>query len=99
MFKKLSHLALFATLAITAVIPADARRGNEQTDLRLQQEAGQIKTTRQIEDIVLPRMRGMEYLGPQYDSRSQVYVLKFMNRDRVLFVEVDGRTGSILRQR
>ena len=71
----------------------------DQTDMRAQQSAGEVMKTSQIETIVLPRMRGMQYLGPAYDSRSQIYTLKFMNRDRVIFVEVDGRTGSVLRQR
>ena len=47
----------------------------------------------------MPRMRGMQYLGPEYDSTAQVYRLKFIDGNRVIFVDVDGRTGSVLRQR
>lgn len=98
--KQISRLSLLALISLAAVQPAQARRGgDDQVDLRAQQKAGQVLTTRQIEEIVLPRMRGMQYLGPQYDSRSQIYLLKFMNRDRVIFVDVDARSGSILRQR
>ena len=99
MLKTISHLLLVAALGVAAVQPVDARRGSDQTDMRAQQSAGEVMKTSQIENIVLPRMRGMQYLGPAYDSRSQIYTLKFMNRDRVIFVEVDGRTGSVLRQR
>jgi uncharacterized membrane protein YkoI len=41
----------------------------------------------------------MQYLGPEYDPSAQVYRLKFINKDRVIFVDVDARTGNILRQR
>jgi uncharacterized membrane protein YkoI len=41
----------------------------------------------------------MEYLGPEYDGNAQVYRLKFIDGGRVIFVDVDARSGSILRQR
>jgi hypothetical protein len=54
---------------------------------------------REIEANIVPRMRGMQYLGPEYDSSAQVYRLKFIDRDRVIFVDVDARTGNVIRQR
>lgn len=78
--------------------PADARRG-EQDDAREDWRNGKVKSLRQIEGSVVPRMRGMQYLGPEYDPTAQVYRLKFIDRDRVIFVDVDGRTGNVLRQR
>jgi uncharacterized membrane protein YkoI len=44
-------------------------------------------------------MKGMEYLGPEYDPEARVYRLKFIDNGRVIFVDVDARTGAILRQR
>ena len=41
----------------------------------------------------------MEYLGPEYDHNAFVYRLKFINAGRVIFVDVNARTGDILRQR
>ena len=89
--------ALAGILVITA-IPAEARRG-EQDDVREDMRAGKVKSPREIESLIVPRMRGMQYLGPEYDPTAQVYRLKFINKDRVIFVDVDGRTGGVLRQR
>lgn len=79
-------------------MPVDARRG-EQDDVRQDMRAGKVKSLRELEASVIPRMRGMQYLGPEYDNSAQVYRLKFIDRDRVIFVDVDARTGKILRQR
>jgi hypothetical protein len=84
--------------AIAVSLPADARRG-EQDDARQDWQQGKVKSLREIEGSVVPRMRGMQYLGPEYDPSAQVYRLKFINKDRVIFVDVDGKTGGILRQR
>lgn len=73
------------------------RRG-EQSEARQQLMAGQVKSLREIESRILPRMRGMEYIGPEYDPVNQVYRLKFLKDDRVVFVDVDARSGAILRQ-
>jgi uncharacterized membrane protein YkoI len=89
--------ALVAALLITA-FPAEARRG-EQSDVREDVQSGKVKSLRQIEASVIPRMRGMQYLGPEYDPGPQVYRLKFLDVDRVIFVDVDARTGGVLRQR
>ena len=80
-----------------AIDERPSRRG-EQNDARQQFMAGEVKSLREIESRVVPRMRGMQYLGPEYDARSQVYRLKFLDNGRVVFVDVDARTGSIIRQ-
>jgi uncharacterized membrane protein YkoI len=94
--KKILSLAMLA--AIAGSLPAEARRG-EQDDARQDWQQGKVKSLREIEGSVVPRMRGMQYLGPEYDPSAQVYRLKFINKDRVIFVDVDGKTGGILRQR
>ena len=91
-------LTLLASIALLAPVMADPRRG-EQNEARQDMKAGKVKSLREIEANIVPRMRGMQYLGPEYDPSAQVYRLKFINRDRVIFVDVDGRTGSVLRQR
>jgi hypothetical protein len=94
--KKILSLAMLAAIACS--LPAEARRG-EQDDARQDWQQGKVKSLREIEGSVVPRMRGMQYLGPEYDPSAQVYRLKFINKDRVIFVDVDGKTGGILRQR
>tara|TARA_R110001599_G_scaffold105043_1_gene266046 strand:- start:8059 stop:8367 length:309 start_codon:yes stop_codon:yes gene_type:complete len=100
MLKKTTFLTLLA-LGVAAVAPQMAsskdRRG-EQNEARAQMMAGKVKSIRSIENQILPRMAGSEYIGPEFDPNALVYRLKFIRDGRVLFVDVDGRTGAILRQ-
>ncbi len=98
MFNQKLILAALCTAMLVTAIPAEARRG-EQADAREDVQSGKVKSLRQIEASVLPRMRGMQYLGPEYDPGPQVYRLKFLDVDRVIFVDVDARTGGVLRRR
>ncbi len=77
---------------------ATKQRRGEQNQARMDMVAGQVKPLREIERRIVPRMRGMQYLGPEYDSIAQVYRLKFINKDRVIFVDVDARSGEVIRQ-
>ena len=43
-------------------------------------------------------MQGMQYLGPEYDPAAVAYRLKFIRDGRVIFVDVDARSGEIIRQ-
>ncbi len=90
-------LTLATCAAVMQPMTAEARR-DDQADAREQMRAGNVRSLREIEAMVVPRMRGMEYLGPEYDSSAKVYRLKFIKADRVVFVDVDARTGSVLRQ-
>jgi hypothetical protein len=53
---------------------------------------------REIERRVVPRMPGAQYLGFDYDPGSEVYTLKFLRNGSVIWVDVDGRDGRILRR-
>ncbi len=99
MIFKTSFFALLAALAVVGAGSAEARRGDDQQAVRKGCLQGSVKCLREIEAKVLPRMRGMQYLGPEYDSTAQVYRLKFIKKDRVIFVDVDARSGRVLRQR
>lgn len=95
----LTALTGIVALVLTS-LPADAaQRRDEQNDARAQMMAGKVKSLRSIENRVLPKMSGSQYLGPEFDPVAQVYRLKFIRKGRVVFVDVDGRTGAILRQR
>lgn len=95
---RLAVTLVLGSLALSAPASAAPQRG-EQTEARMDMQSGQVKSLRQIEAAVLPRMRGMQYLGPEYDPGAQIYRLKFISNDRVIFVDVDGRTGAVLSQR
>ena len=50
----------------------------------------------QLEQRVLPFMGGADYLGPELNGG--VYRFKFMQNGRVIWVDVDGQSGRILRR-
>jgi hypothetical protein len=86
---------LTAALAATLVAPvAEARpRDREQdTAFRATRER-QIMPLRAIESMVVPRMRGAQYLGPELNQGR--YRLKFMRNGQVIWIDVDGRTGQV----
>ena len=100
MLKKLAFLPVLA-LGLPLLAPPIATamdRRSEQNEARSQMMAGKVKSIRSIEDRVLPRMSDSEYIGPEFDPDAQVYRLKFIRDGRVIFVDVDGRSGAILRQ-
>lgn len=98
MVNRISISSAVVIALLACAVPADARR-DDQDGARQDTMDGKVKKLREIEASVVPKMRGMQYLGPEYDSTAQVYRLKFINRDRVIFVDVDARTGGVLRQR
>lgn len=92
---------LAAALAVSglAIPTAHAQQQrSEQGEARKEMKAGNVLSLRQIEMRVLPTMDGAEYLGPAYDSTAMAYRLKFIREGRVMFVDVDARTGRVLRR-
>ncbi len=53
---------------------------------------------RSIESMVVPRMRGFDYLGPELDTGSGRYRLKFLRGTQVVWIDVDARTGQVVGQ-
>ena len=88
-------LAAFGVAA--AATPADARPKNRDQDLAFEAtQEGRIMPLRVIERRVVPQMRGAEYLGPELDAASSRYRLKFMREGRVIWVDVDGKSGRVV---
>jgi uncharacterized membrane protein YkoI len=98
--RKLIASCLAATLVVSglAAAPAVAQSRNDQGEARKEMRAGNVLPLREIERRVLPRMKGSEYLGPAYDSTAMIYRLKFIRDGRVTFVDVDARTGRVVRR-
>lgn len=69
------------------------RPRDQDRAFRAQQE-GRSMPLPQIERRVLPRMGGADYLGPEF--RGSNLRLKFMDNGRVIWVDVDPRTGRII---
>lgn len=95
---------LIASCLVAAVftaglsVPAAAQSRSDQGEARKEMQAGNILRSREIEARILPTMRDAEYLGFAYDSTAMAYRLKFIREGRVLFVDVDARTGRVLRR-
>ncbi|MBS0502741.1 MAG: PepSY domain-containing protein [Proteobacteria bacterium] len=83
-----------ALIALAVAAPASAQRRGDQYRAYEARQAGQVMALRDIEERILPRMRGSTYLGPEFDGG--VYRLKFMRAGSVFWVDVDARTGAVI---
>ena len=86
-------LALVSSSAAPAVASDPA---GDQGQVRKERRAGNVQSLRDIERKVLPKMSGMQYLGPEYDPIAMAYRLKFIDGRRLYFVDVDARSGRII---
>jgi uncharacterized membrane protein YkoI len=86
---------VFAATFGAAMLPADARPRDQDAAFDARRD-GRIRPLREIEQRVMPRMNGADYLGPEFDDRSGTYRLKFMREGSVIWVDVDARTGAII---
>ncbi|BEV00743.1 PepSY domain-containing protein [Novosphingobium olei] len=96
MHRKTPLLAAVAALALAPLVPVHAEPRGEQDEARRDLRAGNVQSLRDIERRVLPTKQGMQYLGPEYDPAAMAYRLKFIRDGRVVFVDVDARTGRVL---
>ncbi|WP_271438970.1 PepSY domain-containing protein [Pontixanthobacter luteolus] len=96
--KKILTPILAASLIASGMgfAPLAAQSRSDQGEARKEMRAGNVLSLREIERRVLPTMRGAEYLGPAYDSTAMAYRLKFIRNGKVMFVDVDARTGRVL---
>ncbi|HWH17519.1 MAG TPA: hypothetical protein VNT77_04160 [Allosphingosinicella sp.] len=85
-----------AAIGLTAIAPAEATRPRfrEQDEAWRGTREGHILPLRAIEAMIIPRMRGADYLGPEFDGER--YRLKFMRQGQVMWIDVDARTGRII---
>lgn len=86
------------TLAVTSLAaPAEAGRRDQDAAFEAVR-SGRSQPLPVLERRVLPQIRG-DYLGrPEYDPGSNMYRMKFMRNGSVIWIDVDGRTGQILRR-
>jgi len=99
------HIATCAAAAFVAgglAAPVAAQRGRDaargdQASAREQMQAGREMAPREIERRIIPQMKGSDYLGFEYDSGASAYRLKFLKEGQVTWVDVDARTGRVMR--
>lgn len=87
-----------AMLAGVLASPLAAQQRSDQGAARKESQAGHILKSREIEARILPMMGNAEYLGFAYDSTAMAYRLKFIREGKVLFVDVDARSGRIIQK-
>lgn len=102
--KRQTLLAFSAALLVGTIgTPATAQAQNfdDQQRAREEMRAGMVMPAREIESQIVPRYerQGYEYLNFEYDARARAYRLKFIREGRVTFVDVDARTGRVIRRR
>ena len=78
--------------------PFHLEESEDENDVVREMREGAVRSLRQIERQVLPTMPGMQYLGPEYDPAAMAYRLKFIRDGRVVFVDVDARSGAVIGQ-
>jgi uncharacterized membrane protein YkoI len=89
-------LAAAAALLVSqapAAVPVQSRE--QDAALRALQQ-GRIMPLRAIENRIVPKMRGFDYLGPEFEPGAARYRLKFIRDGRVVWIDVDARTGHVL---
>ena len=89
---------LLLALAVIPALPAHAGPGGAQEKARRELRAGNVRSLPEIERAVVPRMQDAQYIGPEYDPAAYVYRLKFIKDGHVIFIDVDARTGQVIRQ-
>lgn len=103
-----TFLLSLCAVGMTVATPALARpkdevarlawddRPRDQDRAYMQKQRGQSMPLPQIEQRVIPRMGGADYLGPEMRSPNSLR-MKFLGRDgKVIWVDVDPRNGRII---
>ena len=88
------HQAIVSRPAVQGTRLAWLDRPRDQDRAFRQKQEGRSMPLPQIERRVLPRMGGADYLGPEL--RGKNLRMKFMDNGRVIWVDVDPRTGQIV---
>lgn len=91
-------LAASALASGTALYARDAWQDGGQEAASQRRQTGGLLPLRVIEARVKPMMPGAQYLGFDFDPQTNIYTLKFLRNGSVIWVDVDGRTGRILRK-
>ncbi len=87
-----------AALGVSGVGLAAVQRHAEQEEATRQRREARLLPLREIERRFVPLMGGAEYLGFDFDADTSIYTLKFVRNGMVIWVDVDGRSGQIVRR-
>jgi hypothetical protein len=88
--------ALAADAALPLAVGAHPPRVRDQDEAFRATQQGRFMPLRAIENRIVPRMHGFDYLGPELEASIGRYRLKFMRGQQVVWIDVDARTGEIV---
>jgi hypothetical protein len=93
-------LLLAAAAALSGfTAPGSAPEQSREQDAALKAlQQGRIMRLPVIESRIVPKMRGFDYLGPEFDPGAARYRLKFIREGRVVWIDVDARSGQVISQ-
>ena len=94
-------MLILAGLAAFAMPPVSAQaqffgRSDEQDAARRAMLDGQVMPFSIIKRRVDKEVGEATYLGSEFDARRNSYRLKYVREGKVVWVDVDGRTGDII---
>ena len=96
MKRTLLILAALAGAALPVTAGARPPHDREQDEAWKGTRQGRFLPLPHIENKIVPKMRGFVYLGPELDAGAGRYRLKFMRGPRVIWIDVDARTGEVV---
>lgn len=89
------RLGLGLILILCAAMPLCAQPGVGANQRASDTAARKMIPLRTIEDPIIRRMRGFQYVGSDYIADRTVYRLRFIRGPRVVWIEVDAFTGEV----
>lgn len=92
----MTKFAFFLLVGLAAPVSVVAQHHSDQRSAFEARRMGRGMPVREIERRVVPTMAGAQYIGFDYDPGTAVYTLKFLRNGKVIWVDVDGRTGVVL---
>ena len=92
----MTKFAFLLLAGLTVSAPGIAQHHSDQRSAFEARRMGRGMPVREIERRVVPTMAGAQYIGFDYDPGTAVYTLKFLRNGKVIWVDVDGRTGVVL---
>jgi hypothetical protein len=87
---------MFAAALALLLAPVPDQRRADQMEATEARREGRILPLREIERRIVPTMPGAQYLGVEFDAGSGIYTLKFLRDGRVIWLDVDGRSGQVV---
>ncbi len=94
---RLSTIIAAAIAVAAGAAAADARPPHREQDGALRSlREGRILPLPVIEQMIMPRMPGFRYLGPELDLGSGRYRLKFMRGPQMVWIDIDAHDGRII---